>query len=228
MKKYGNKTAILLLYGLICGCVHGISHEPFPWDDDAPIVKARRVDILEAEAAVIRFLRARGAFSALMDSCTSSTRAYEIFTSETDDAYQVFVRHNPNLCDSPPHEEVHPPTKLGPDGGPAEYAVSKKDLHIISVRFRGDKPKAARGEAVDANESQDAPPDAGAPEAADAGVPPTDSLPLTSSPDAGFPIDGELLPRWQLPDTYTTRMRRLGQALPDGGLPEAEEPSPSR
>lgn len=228
MKKYGNRMAVLLLLGLMLGCVHSIPHEPFSWDDDAPIVKARRVDILEAEAAVIRFLRARGAFSAPKDSCTGSARAYETFTSETDAAYQVFVRHNPNLCDFPSGEEVPPPTELGPDGGPAEYAVSKEDLHIISVRFRGDKPKAATGPAAGASELQEAPPDAGLPEAVDAGGPPTDSLPLTSSPDGGFPTDGELLPRWQLPDTYNTRVRPLGHPLPDGGLPATEEPSPSR
>ena len=211
MNKHGNRAAGLLLSGLVWGCVHGLPHEPFPWDDEAPIVTARRVDVLEAEAAVARFLRARGAFGVPVGACMGSARAYEMFTSETPDAYQVFVRHNPTLCDAPPDQEVPPPVELGPDGGPAEYAVSKKDLRIISVRLRGDKAKAPGLKAADASEVPGTPPGTVRPsQAADAGGPWT---------EGDLPEGGDILPRWQLPDTYHARARPLGPPPPDGGAP---------
>jgi len=134
-----------LLSGLLCACVHAPPREPYIWDDDAPLVKAKRVDVVEAEAVVVRFMGAPGAFSVPASDCKYSTRAFELFTTETAEAYQVWVNWNPNLCDAPPDVEVEP--FLSPwYEGPAEYAVSKKDLHIIRMRIRSDEYKSARKE----------------------------------------------------------------------------------
>lgn len=202
MRPSGNKTALLLLSGLVCTCVHGPPREPFLWDDDAPLVKAQRVDVLEAEAVVIRFMRAHGAFSAPAGICVTSSRAYELSTSETAEAYQVFVLWNPNLCDAPPGVEVDPPLSLGYEG-PAEYAVSKKDLHIISMRFSGDEFKAAWKE--ESRKQSLAFLDAGFPQAPDAGAETADSSPLSSYPDGGIPQRAWLVKRSELPDTFYNR-----------------------
>ena len=199
MRPSGNKTALLLLSGLLCTCVHLPPHDPFLWDEDAPVVKAQRVDVLEAEAVVIRYLRSLGWFSAPASTCDGSARAYELLTSETPEAYQVVIIENPNLCDVPPDVEVDPPGALRGEG-PTEYAVSKKDLHIIRKRFRGDEFKAAWKESRKQEARKESL------EFLDAGYPPEPNRCSAALermyPDGGFPKDGVLIRRSDFPDCF--------------------------
>lgn len=222
MKSFGNSSrplrkrwCLFLLSSFIFECAHDLPREPFLWDDDAPIVRVHRADVVEAEAAVIQYLRERGAFAERNAPCEESLRAYRILTRETAEAYQVLVERNAGLCRPPTEDESPRHRENVVDSGPGEYAVSKKDFHIISVRLRGDKSKPAPamgeseqrvGDMMDAGHSaeqttnEDAGPD----------------LPSTgASSDGGVPKDGELLPRWQL---NSSRKQRLGRERRDGGV----------
>jgi hypothetical protein len=126
------------------GCVHVMPHEAFIWDDEAPIIEVHRADVVEAEAAVIRYLRTHGRFLNETTSCRGSPRSYRMHTSETPEAYQVILEHNVNLCDMPDLLDPPPHLRLSASHGPEEYAVSKKDLRIMRVRVPGDETRQSR------------------------------------------------------------------------------------
>lgn len=137
-------AAFLLMSGMTCPGAYVPPHEPFLWDEEAPIIDVHRADVVEAEAAVIRFLRTHRRFEREATDCRSSPRAYRMFTSETPEAYQVILEHNVNFCDRP--ELLDHPRHISnsPSHGPSVFAVNKKDLRVMRVRFMGDETKQSR------------------------------------------------------------------------------------
>jgi hypothetical protein len=131
-----------LVVTLISGCAHGVHgfREPLLWDDEAVVVTAHRADIAEAEGALIRQLRERGEFRPDL-GCEFSARACDVSTSETENAYQVFLVYRPELCRQASGDASLPPMARGADAGPMEFAVSRKDLRVIRARLRGDPVK---------------------------------------------------------------------------------------
>ena len=131
----------IALLGLGVGCAYknmlpDPPGEPFLWDDNAEIVRVHRADIVEAEAAVVRYLRTIGRFSDR--DCAFSVKAYDVFASETAEAYQVSIAYSPGSCNQTSSDVGLPPI-VGE--GLSEYAVRKGDMHIIRERLRGDATK---------------------------------------------------------------------------------------
>jgi hypothetical protein len=125
------------LLTLLIGCVT-TPREPYLWRDDIPPVGVHRADVARAEARVVEYLLASGTMGPEEVSCGNSPRAYRVVTTETENAYEVRVGYRPGLCNQAPEDPTLPPHE-GIYEAPMEFAVSKKDFHIIRERlFRGD------------------------------------------------------------------------------------------
>ena len=123
----------LLRYGslsLLLGCVPNLPREPYLWRDDAPLIGVHRADVARAEGRVIEYLVKSGTMGPEEVSCQDSPHAYAVVTAETETAFEVSVWSRAGLCYQAPEDTTVPPF-LGVDDGPMEFAVSKKDFHII-------------------------------------------------------------------------------------------------
>ena len=127
----------LLQYGALffaVGCAT-IPREPYVWRDDKYPVGVHRADVARAEGRVIEYLVASGTLDKPGYGCQESTRAYEVATIETETAFQVRVIARPGLCKQAPEDTNLPSLPWGIYEGHLEFAVSKKDFHIIRERW---------------------------------------------------------------------------------------------
>jgi hypothetical protein len=124
------------LLTLVLGCTT-LPREPYLWRDDSQPVGVHRADVARAEGRVIEYLAARGILGPEEISCGRSPRAYNVLTTETETAFEVRVSYRPGLCYQAPEDTTLPPVSIF-EHWPFEYAVSKKDFHIMRTRFPGD------------------------------------------------------------------------------------------
>ena len=130
----------LLEYGALMfavGCAT-IPREPYVWRDDKPVIGVHRADVARAEGRVIEYLVSSGMLNHPEQGCEGSARACEVITVETETAYQVYLIPRPGLCDQAP-EDTNLPAPWASEGPPIEFAVSKKDFHIMRERWWGNE-----------------------------------------------------------------------------------------
>ena len=118
---------------LVFGCAT-TPREPYVWREDKPPVGVHRADVARAEGRVMEYLASSGGLD--LPGCRGR-RDYQVITVETETAYEVFLIPRPGLCDQAP-EDTNVPAPWPWEGPPTEFAVSKKDFHIIRERWRGD------------------------------------------------------------------------------------------
>jgi hypothetical protein len=125
------------LLSLAIGCVT-VPREPYLWRDDITLpVGVHRADVARAEGKVMEYLAATGELES-PDECMKSGRIYQVATVEAPLAYEVRVATRPGLCRQAPEDTTLPPIAPGEEA-PREFAVSKKDFHIIRERiYRAD------------------------------------------------------------------------------------------